>query len=92
MTRGSLPFQHAQNALIVRRQNRHRQPFPPGRHRRARHRRERQHRFLLGLGPGGGLGSRGCQGLDQLFPRDHPPVQLDLGGLQHLSQPGDFLP
>lgn len=60
VTRGSLLFQHAQNALIVRRQNRHRQPFPPGRHRRARHRHERQHRFLLGLGPGGGLGSRGC--------------------------------
>jgi len=48
--------------------------------------RERQRRFLLGLG------HRDRQGLDQLLPRDDPPVQLDLRGLQHLSQPRDFHP
>jgi transposase len=33
-----------------------------------------------------------CQGLEQFLPRDYPPVQLDLRGLQHLHQPRDFLP
>ncbi|WP_405997688.1 transposase [Streptomyces sp. NBC_00829] len=88
VTRGSLLFQHAQNPLIVRRQNRHRQPFPPGRHRRARHRRERRRRFLLRLGRvhGSGLGRGDCQGLDQFLPRDHPPVQLDLRGALHRTR------
>ncbi|EMF56521.1 hypothetical protein SBD_2082 [Streptomyces bottropensis ATCC 25435] len=45
-----------------------------------------------GPGHGSGLSRRDSQGLDQLLPRDHPPVQLDLRGLQHLSQPRDFLP
>lgn len=43
-------------------------------------------------GQDGGLGSRGRQGLHQLLPCDHPPVQLDLRGLQHPSQPSGFLP
>ncbi|MFG2569805.1 hypothetical protein ACGFR6_30815 [Streptomyces sp. NPDC048567] len=54
--------------------------------------RVRERRFRLRPGHGGGLGSRGRQGLDQLLPRDHPPVQLDLRGLQHPSQTRDFLP
>ncbi|MFF3581288.1 hypothetical protein [Streptomyces mirabilis] len=37
---------------------------------------------------GGGHG----QGFDQFLPRDHPPIQLDLCGLQHLGQTRDFLP
>lgn len=94
---GSLLFQHAQNPLIVRCQNRNGQPFPPRRNRRARYRRERRRRLLLclGRGHGSGLASRACQGLDQFLDqflaRDHPPVPLDLRGLQHLSQPRDFL-
>ncbi|MEU7473537.1 IS5 family transposase [Streptomyces sp. NPDC044984] len=33
-----------------------------------------------------------CRDLEQFLPRDHPPVQLDLRGLQHLGQPRGFLP
>jgi hypothetical protein len=50
------------------------------------------HRFLLRLDHGSRLSGGHGQGLDQLLSRDHPPVQLDLRGLQHPSQPRGFLP
>ncbi|WP_406389615.1 hypothetical protein [Streptomyces sp. NBC_00887] len=40
----------------------------------------------------GGLVSGHGQGLYKFFARDHPPVQLDLRGLQHGSRPGCHLP
>ncbi|MFF0143435.1 IS5 family transposase [Streptomyces sp. NPDC005227] len=94
LARWASPVERVQDPLVVRRQHRHRHSFAPRRHDRARHRRGRGRGFLLrpGLGHRGGPGSRGGQSLDQLFPRDHPPAQLDLRGLQHRGQPGDFLP